>query len=129
MDYSGQMGALDISVLLFYLIGIVALGVWVGLRGRGGNTGEAGFFLAGRTLTWPVIGMALFATNISTVHLVSLAQEGYTNGLAYGNFEWMAAFTLIILSVFFAPFYVRTRVSTLPEFLERRYTGPAKQLR
>jgi SSS family solute:Na+ symporter len=120
------MGALDISVLLFYLIGIVALGVWVGLRGRGGSTGEAGFFLAGRALTWPVIGMALFATNISTVHLVSLAQEGYTNGLAYGNFEWMAAFTLIILSVFFAPFYVRTRVSTLPEFLERRYSRASR---
>jgi SSS family solute:Na+ symporter len=69
-----------------------------------------------------VIGLALFSTNISTIHLVSLAQEGYVNGLAYGNFEWMAAFLLIVLSFFFAPFYIRSRVATLPDFLERRYS-------
>jgi SSS family solute:Na+ symporter len=68
-----------------------------------------------------VIGLALFATNISTVHLVSLAEEGYTNGLAYGNFEWMAPFTLIILALFFAPFYIRSHITTLPDFLEKRY--------
>ncbi|OGD33553.1 MAG: sodium:solute symporter, partial [Candidatus Aminicenantes bacterium RBG_19FT_COMBO_58_17] len=69
-----------------------------------------------------MIGLALFSANISTTHLVSLAQEGYVNGLAYGNFEWMAAFLLIVLSVFFAPFYIRSRVATLPDFLERRYS-------
>ncbi|MBX7257306.1 MAG: sodium:solute symporter [Candidatus Hydrogenedentes bacterium] len=125
MSDSGQLGALDLGVLVLYLVGIVVLGIWAGLRRRG-DSEDTGFFLAGRTLTWPIIGMALFATNISTVHLVSLAQEGYTNGLAYGNFEWMAAFTLIILAMFFAPFYVRTRVSTLPEFLERRYSRSSR---
>ena len=78
--------------------------------------------MAGGTLTWPLIGLALFSTNISTIHLVSLAQEGYINGLAYGNFEWMAPFTLIALSLFFAPFYMRSRVTTLPDFLEQRYS-------
>ncbi|MBI2435005.1 MAG: sodium/solute symporter, partial [Candidatus Hydrogenedentes bacterium] len=120
-----NLGALDLTILTAYLVGIVVLGVWVGLRRRGGDSGQ-GYFLAGRGLRWPVIGLALFATNISTVHLVSLAQEGYTNGLAYGNFEWMAAFTLIILALFFAPFYVRTRVATLPEFLERRYSRASR---
>ena len=66
--------------------------------------------------------MALFSTNISTIHLVSQAQEGYVNGLAYGNFEWMAPFLLITLSLFFAPFYFRSRVATLPDFLEKRYS-------
>lgn len=122
MGADGQLNTFDMCILFFYLVGIVALGLWVGLRRRQGEEDGSGYFLAGRTLTWPVIGMALFATNISTVHLVSLAQEGYTNGLAYGNFEWMAVFTLIVLSYFFAPFYIRTRVSTLPEFLERRYS-------
>lgn len=122
MGANGQLNTFDMCILFFYLVGIVALGLWVGLRRRQGEEDGSGYFLAGRTLTWPVIGMALFATNISTVHLVSLAQEGYTNGLAYGNFEWMAVFTLIVLSYFFAPFYIRTRVSTLPEFLERRYS-------
>jgi uncharacterized sodium:solute symporter family permease YidK len=72
-------------------------------------------------LTWPVIGLAMFAANISTVHLVSLAQSAYTSGLLYGNYEWMAGFTLILLSLFFAPLYLRTRVATLPDYLERRY--------
>lgn len=59
--------------------------------------------MAPHTLTWPVIGLALFATNISCVHPVSLAQSGYDTGLLSGNFEWMAAFTLILLGLFFAP--------------------------
>ena len=90
------------------------------------NAEGKNYFLAGGTLTWPLIGLALFSTNISTTHLVSLAQEGYQNGLAYGNFEWMAAFTLIALSLFFAPFYYRSRVATLPDFLERRYSRASR---
>ena len=115
------MNPIDLAIIVVYLVGIVTIGCLAGFRQR--RTGEGqGYFLAGRTLTWPVIGLALFSTNISTVHLVSLAEEGYTNGLAYGNFEWMAAFTLIILALFFAPFYVRAKVATLPEFLEKRYS-------
>ncbi len=72
-------------------------------------------------MKWPSIGLALFATNISTVHLVSLAQSGFDTGLLYGDFEWMAAFTLILLALFFVPFYIRSGVSTLPDFLEKRY--------
>jgi len=68
-----------------------------------------------------MIGLALFATNISCVHLVSLAQSGFDTGLLNGDFEWMAAFTLILLALFFAPFYIRSGVATLPDFLEKRY--------
>ena len=111
----------DVLIVGVYLVGIVGLGLlaW-GKRKRRQNT-SAEYFLAGTTLRWPLIGLALFSTNISTTHLVSLAQEGYVNGLAYGNFEWMAAFLLIVLSLFFAPFYIRSRVATLPDFLEKRY--------
>ncbi|MEA3365977.1 MAG: sodium/solute symporter, partial [Candidatus Hydrogenedentes bacterium] len=120
-----QLNCADVLVLVVYLVGIVALGCWSGLRQKS-REGEGGYFLAGRSLRWPVIGLALFATNISTVHLVSLAQEGYINGLAYGNFEWMAAFTLIALSLFFAPFYIRSGVATLPDFLEKRYSRASR---
>src|SRR4030042_4281599 len=109
-------------VIVLYLGGIVGLGLWAWFRRKKTATSTSAYFLAGGTLRWPVIGLALFSTNISTTHLVSLAQEGYVNGLAYGNFEWMAAFLLIVLSVFFAPFYIRSRVATLPDFLERRYS-------
>ncbi len=112
---------IDLAVIVVYLIGIVALGCLAGLL-RKRHAGGSSYFLAGKSLTWPVIGLALFSTNISTIHLVSLAQEGYVNGLAYGNFEWMAAFTLIALSLFFAPFYIRSNVTTLPDFLEKRYS-------
>lgn len=122
---SQGLNAVDMAIIMLYLGGIVALGCWAGLRQRRGASGDS-YFLAGRSLKWPVIGMALFATNISTVHLVSLAQEGYKNGLAYGNFEWMAGFTLVILALFFAPFYVRSRVATLPDFLERRYSRASR---
>jgi SSS family solute:Na+ symporter len=92
--------SIDYTIIVFYLVGIVGLGVWAGFRRRKGGEGSH-YFLAGNTLTWPVIGLAMFAANISTVHLVSLAESAYKYGLIYGNFEWMAGFTLILLSLFF----------------------------
>jgi SSS family solute:Na+ symporter len=118
---ASALGWPDITVIVVYVVGIVTLGCWAGLRRRGGGDAKA-YFLAGGTLRWPVIGLALFATNISCVHLVSLAQSGYDSGLLNGNFEWMAAFALVMLGLFFAPFYIRSQVATLPDFLENRYS-------
>ena len=116
------MGIIDITITVVYLVLIVTLGCVAGLIQRRRGGGEAkDYFLAGGTLRWPVIGLALFATNISCVHLVSLAQAGFDTGLLQGNFEWMAAFTLVMLGIFFAPFYIRSKVATLPDFLEKRY--------
>jgi solute:Na+ symporter, SSS family len=121
------MSGLDWGIIIAYLVGVVALGVAAGfLRRRGGEGSH--YFLAGNTLTWPVIGLAMFAANISTVHLVSLAQTAYQYGLVYGNFEWMAGFTLILLSLFFAPLYLRSRVPTLPDYLERRFNRPCRDV-
>ena len=120
---------IDLIIIAVYLAFIVSLGVWVGMRGRRGSHDSArNYFLASGRLRWPVIGLALFSTNISTIHLVAFAQEGFVNGLAYGNFEWMAAFTLIILSLFFVPFYIRSKVTTLPDFLEKRYNGTCRDM-
>jgi SSS family solute:Na+ symporter len=116
---------LDLIIIILYIAFILCLGTWAGLRRK--KSGQAKeYFLAGKSLRWPVIGLALFAANISTVHLVSLAEEGYANGLAYGNFEWMAPFALIILALFFAPFYIRHNVTTLPDFLEKRYSRASR---
>ena len=103
--------AADLTIIGIYLVGIVTLGCWAGMRKKKARGSD--YFLAGKSLRWPMIGLALFATNISTIHLVSFAQNGYTSGLVYGNYEWMAAFTLVILSWFFAPFYIRSGVTTL----------------
>jgi SSS family solute:Na+ symporter len=117
------MNTLDWTLIVVYLVAVCGLGVAAGFlhrrNERGGGSGH--YFLAGNTLAWPVIGLAMFAANISTVHLVSLAEAAYKYGLVFGNFEWMAGFTLILLSLFFAPLYLRSRVATLPDFLERRF--------
>lgn len=120
---NNPMSSIDWAIIAVYLLGVVGLGIAAGfLQRKGERGGEGGhYFLAGNTLTWPVIGLAMFAANISTVHLVSLAEAAYKFGLVFGNFEWMAGFTLILLSLFFAPLYLRSKVTTLPDFLERRF--------
>jgi len=122
-EMNNPMSHVDWAIIAIYLLGIVGLGIAAGLlRGKSERGGEVGhYFLADHTLAWPVIGLAMFAANISTVHLVSLAEAAYKFGLVFGNFEWMAGFTLILLSLFFAPLYLRSRVATLPDFLERRF--------
>jgi solute:Na+ symporter, SSS family len=124
------MGNLDWTIIAIYLVGVVGIGVAAGfLRRKNERGGEGGhYFLAGNTLPWPVIGLAMFAANISTVHLVSLAETAYKFGLVYGNFEWMAGFTLILLALFFAPLYLRSRVATLPDFLERRFNRGCRDI-
>lgn len=87
------------------------------------------YFLAGRRLIWPVIGASLFASNIGTEHLVGLAGDAHRVGLVAGGFEWMACFCLLILAVVFVPQYLRTRIYTIPEFLERRFSLTARQPR
>jgi len=119
----GKITLIDGIIILVYLVGIVAFGL---LSVKMKKMTSEGYFLANRGLKWPVIGAALFASNISTIHLVGLAASGYNEGLVWGNFEWLAAVTLILLGMVFAPFYFRSRIATLPEFLEKRY-GPGSR--
>lgn len=117
------MSLIDSIVIAFYILGILAIGLWV-VRKKSMNA--EGYFLASHSLKWPIIGAALFASNISTVHLVGLAASGFNDGLVWGNFEWMAVFILIVLSLIFAPFYYKNKITTLPEFLEIRYNSIAR---
>ncbi len=118
------MTTLDIAIVIIYMVGIMAIGIIAGYRK---NTTSQQFFLAGKSLRWPMIGAALFTANISTIHLVGLAADGYRIGFVVGNFEWMATFTLIVLGLIFVPFYLRSKITTLPEFLEKRYS-PAPRM-
>jgi solute:Na+ symporter, SSS family len=120
---SWSMNWVDTTVLLTYLIGITAFGIWVGFR-RHASTEQ--YFLANKSLGWFTVGAAVFTSNISTIHLVGLAAGGAKDGMVIGNFEWMACFTLIMLALVFAPFYINSKVATLPEFMERRYCPQAR---
>ena len=125
MIAQARFGAVDLTIVVAYLIGIMAIGVLAGYRK---NATSEQFFLAGKSLRWPMIGAALFTANISTIHLVGLSASGFSEGLVVGNFEWMASFCLIVLGLIFVPFYVRTAINTLPEFLERRYNPACRMI-
>jgi SSS family solute:Na+ symporter len=117
-----MLTSLDIGIMAVFLVGSVGLGLWFAARWRGSE----GFFLAGRELTWPLIGLSLFATNISAEHFVGLAAGGYSHGLVSGGWEWMASYCLLVLALVFAPQYLRQKVYTIPEFFERRYGVEAR---
>jgi len=107
----------DYVIVVVYLIVTISLGLYFARRWKGTED----FFLAGRSLTWPFIGLSLFATNISTEHFVGLAAGGNREGLVQGGYEWIASYCLLMLAAVFAPQYLRHKVFTIPEFFEKRY--------
>ncbi len=114
---------IDIVIIAVYILGITAFGIWIGYRK---SSSSQQYFLANKSLGWFTVGAAVFTSNISTIHLVGLAAGGAKDGMVIGNFEWMACFTLILLALLFAPFYINSKVATLPEFMERRYSPQAR---
>ncbi|MDN5213195.1 sodium/solute symporter [Fulvivirgaceae bacterium BMA12] len=119
-----NISAFDIIVIILYLIGIVVIGIWAG-GGFKKQTSEK-YFLAGHSLGWGVVGASLFASNISTIHIVGFAESGFISGLSDGIFEWMAIPCLVFLGIFIAPFYFRKRVATIPEYFENRFDGASR---
>ena len=117
-----ELTTLDISMVVAYVVLIVGIGFYFSRHQE--STDD--YFLAGRSLTWSVIGFSLFASNMSTSSLVGMAGDAYAYGIAVYNYEWMAALVLIIFAVFFLPFYLRAEVFTMPEFLERRYDARSR---
>ncbi|THD69567.1 sodium transporter [Robertkochia marina] len=112
----GSLQTLDVIVILLYLVGIIIYGISKSKR----NSSED-YFLGGRTMTWPIVGIALFSANISSSTLVGLASDAYQTNVHVYNYEWYAVVVLIFFAIFFLPFYLRSGVYTMPEFLERRY--------
>ena len=114
------MSRLDTALVLIYFGVVFGIGAYFFRRAKTSRS----YFLADRSVGWVAIGASLFATNISSEHFIGLAGSGASSGLAVGHFEWLAAFMCMTLAWVFVPFYLRSNVYTMPEFLERRY-GPA----
>ncbi|WP_394155781.1 sodium:solute symporter [Loktanella salsilacus] len=110
---------LDYSIVAVYFIAIIAHGVYISRKNKG--EGSDGYFLAGRSLPWYLIGFSLFASNMSGSSFVGLMGGAYDNGVVIFNYEWTAAFVLIFFAIFMLPSYLSAKVSTVPEFLEHRY--------
>ena len=121
----GQLATLDWIVIALYFVLTFTIAVWVTVRERSRDT-STDYFLAGRNIGWFIVGASLFASNIGSEHLVGLAGTGAASGMAVGQFEVLASFMLLILGWVFVPFYLRSGVFTMPEFLERRYSSGAR---
>jgi solute:Na+ symporter, SSS family len=121
-----QLTGLDWTVIVFYFLLIFAGAIYATWRERQGRETSADYFLAGRNSVWFIVGASLFASNIGSEHLVGLAGTGAASGVAVAQFEILAAFMLLLLGWVFAPFYLRSGVFTMPEFLERRYSPAAR---
>ena len=119
-----QLATLDIVVVVAYAIGIFALAQWVSRDKPGaGPKNTTDYFLASKNLPWWAIGASLIAANISAEQIVGMSGSGYAIGLAIASYEWMAAATLLIVGKFFLPIFLRNDITTMPQFLEKRY-GP-----
>src|SRR5882762_5872673 len=113
-----NLATVDLVIIGVYFAIVFGIGMYFARKER---TSEE-YFLAGRDIGWFFIGASLFVSNISTEHFIGLSGTGASSGLAVGHFEWLACLILLILGWVFVPFYLRTNVFTMPEFLERRFS-------
>ena len=118
------MHAIDWLIIGGYFVILFGLALWLIRRSK--NTADD-YFLAGRGLGWFIVGASIFASNIGSEHLVGLAGSGCTDGVAMAHYE-LHAWCLLVLAWIMVPFYSRSLVFTMPEFLEKRFS-PALALR
>jgi len=116
------LATIDWIIILAYFSIILGIAWWV-IRQKANTSDD--YFLAGRNLGWFVVGASIFASNIGSEHLVGLAGSGATDGVAMAHYE-LHAWCLLVLGWVLAPFYMRSKVFTMPEFLERRYSPTAR---
>jgi SSS family solute:Na+ symporter len=121
-----QLHLLDWTIIALYFLAVFSIAWWVTQREKSLRRTSADYFLAGRNAGWFVIGASLFASNIGSEHLVGLAGTAAASGLAVGHFEILASLILLLLGWVFVPFYLRSGVFTMPEFLEQRYSAAAR---
>jgi solute:Na+ symporter, SSS family len=108
--------------------GFLAIVIGISLYASRKEESSEDYFLAGRNLSWWLIGFSLLASNISTEHFVGMAGKGYKLGLAIASYEWMAAITLVLVALVFLPKFLRSGIFTVPEYLEYRYNPTARAI-
>ncbi|MGF6850615.1 SSS family solute:Na+ symporter [Chitinophaga sp. W3I9] len=111
----------DYLVFLVYFLIVAGYGYYIYQKKKKTTTDSKDFFLAEGSLTWWAIGASLIASNISAEQFIGMSGNGFSMGLAISTYEWMAAATLIVVAVFFLPIYLKNKIYTMPQFLERRY--------
>lgn len=124
------MGILDITVALAFMIAVIGVGMIKSkpaTNGANSENGAADYFLAGRGLSWWLIGFSLIAANISAEQFVGMSGQGAgLEGLSVASWEWIAAITLVVVAFVLLPYFLKTGITTIPEFLEVRYNHWAR---
>lgn len=121
-EFQSQITGVDWLVIAIYFGILLGVAWWVVKKGK---DSAADYFLAGRNLGWWIIGASIFASNIGSEHVVGLAGAGATSGVALAHYE-LHAWCLLVLAWVFVPFYMRSMVFTMPEFLEKRFSPASR---
>jgi SSS family solute:Na+ symporter len=119
MTDSFNISGFDITVFLLFIAAVVSLGLY---KSKGEGKDPEAYFLAGRGLKWWLIGVSLIAANISSEQFVGMSGSAADYlGMAIASYEWMAAITLVVVAFAFLPYFLKTGIFTMPQFLEHRY--------
>uniref|UniRef100_A0A6J0UIJ2 Sodium/myo-inositol cotransporter 2 n=1 Tax=Pogona vitticeps TaxID=103695 RepID=A0A6J0UIJ2_9SAUR len=113
--------AVDIAVLVFYFVFVLAVGLWSMWKTK--RSTVKGYFLAGGQMVWWPVGASLFASNIGSGHFIGLAGSGAASGIAAIAYEWSGMFCVLVMAWLFLPIYIAAGVTTMPEYLQRRFGG------
>lgn len=119
------LNALDYWIFVGFLLGLAAVGYF---SGRGERDSSEDYFLAGRNLPWYVVGGSYIAANISTEHFIGMVGATYILGVSTALWDWLNAFTFIFMIFLFVPFLIKSRVVTIPEFLEKRFSAAVRRI-
>lgn len=116
------IATIDIAIVVGYFALVIGLGFYFAKK----NKTSDDLFLGGRTFGWGLIGLSLFASNISSSTIIGLSGKAYSTGVVQSVYEWMSGLPLLVAAVVFVPLYLRSRITTIPEFLELRYDARSR---
>lgn len=125
MDILSKLQAIDYVIVLVYLLILLYIGYKASF---GRKKKDETLFLAGKSLKWYSIGFNMWGTNVGPSMLLTCASAGYVSGMAFANFEWLAFIFLFLLAIVFAPRYLASKVTTMPEFMGQRYGDTTRNI-
>ncbi|XP_040430034.1 sodium/myo-inositol cotransporter 2 isoform X3 [Cygnus olor] len=120
------LDSIDIAVLVLYFVFVLAVGLWSMWKTQ--RSTVKGYFLAGGQMVWWPVGASLFASNVGSGHFIGLAGSGAASGIAATAYEWNGMFCVLVLAWLFLPIYIAAGVTTMPEYLQKRFGGKRIQM-
>ena len=121
-----MLATIDMAIVAIYAVALFFIAQWVSREHAGHEKDAQDYFLAGKALPWWAIGASLIAANISAEQIIGMSGSGYAIGLAIASYEWMAAFTLLLVGKYLLPIFLATGIYTMPQFLAQRYDNRVK---